>query len=636
MTRTDKDYVANLPPATRSRGRQLQRLYGRTTSLRSVIDMQDIEPSQRRQSLLEALIQFMDTLHEEADVTLARSFYACLARLYAGKPDVLEPLQAWIRSELDQEYFLPFLASTETGVGYDLSTPETQPQTSQPSASSTATKQSSTPPVGMSMSNGSEASVSSHSMDFSSINVSLTDISDAPAYDAQSKYVKSKRDLLFLVALELSNGSPGFIIQRSFKEMELLDQSLHKLFPQAGSSTFPRALLPSTAHKTSDTLTRELEGYFNHLLSDHRYAPSSPVQDFFQKERSGPAQPGMSLWDLGRNASRASKTIAKGGENVMHGVGNVLNGFKPAGEMPRFMRLGSAVESALPFQPTDSPRRSGSLDSSRSGYTHLKPDDPANRSSLSVDSQPRRSIEPAAHTVQPKPSNSAPNIPKMHPMHRTSSSSSHGHSKTSKSKREHLEPHQPTRPHHHDTRPVELTAVDLDHIISSALAVLEEAYLLSNNHWSFKRGLLKVIETVVRNSYIGLIGAAFLEGLHTLNAETFATRIDQSAGFLPRPTYIHTDPYAAAFDTPSGPVVHGMHLVVNKRQSAPLSRKKKLKLRPNDCCWRRRQKVSSLRWERMVRAVQCCDCRLQLKSLSLSLADSHSGGVGSVARNPAG
>lgn len=553
------EYIQKLEPALKARGRMLERLYGRTTSLHQMLASGAIPPDRMRQDAMEGLLQFIDTLREDwADRTLTTTLHACLARMHRRQATAFEPLQRWIEMQLDASHFRPFVKLAEANEGFDLTSsaastadtssprPSFDVDASTPTVPSTSTTKGA---AGMSLPNESVDSVSSANVDFSAIGVTLTDISEPEAYDASTQRVKAKRHLAFLVALEPSTGAPGYVLMRSFTEIERMDLTLTKLFPTAGSSAaFPRALLPSPNHKTSDMLCRELEGYLRHLLSNNYYGPSEPVQDFFQKERSGPAQPGMSLWDLGKNAQRASKSIAKSGDAVLTGVGTVLNGFKPPAEVPRFMRLGSAVDAALPpvqSQPVPSSSASSSPRASTSVDTSPRVSEDKPKSNLGPHRAPTAGAAGAA---------AAESNPKASLNERRPSSSSAAGTASSASSRQaqplkmsasadgrprapvkgevassHTQQQQQHKrsssQHHRDRRPVFLTAADLDHIISSALTVLEEAYLLSNSQWSFKRGLLKVIETVVRTSYLGLLGAAFLEALHTLNVEEFAERI---------------------------------------------------------------------------------------------------------------
>lgn len=563
-----QDYLEGLEGAPKTRGRLLERMYGRTMSIHKMLAAQSSDPPRQRQDALEMLAQFVESLKEFwTDAALASVLYACMSRIHRKDVQAFVPLQLWIQDQLDVRYFRPFIRSVESDEGMDLtsSTPvppqekrgggggggsgnlsrtssltkkpaapydqrAAPPATTHPAHSKPKARQQSdhsTHSTGMSHSNASETSIAS-SFDLSTINVQLTDISEPSAYDPSTQRVKNKRELTFFVALELTSGAPGYIIQRSFKEMESLDNQLTKLFPDAGSLAFPRAMLPSPNFKTSDLLTRELEGFLNHLLSDHRYAPSMPVQEFFQKERAGAAAPGMSLWDLGKNAHRASQTIAKGGDAVLNQVGSVFSGFKNPAEVPKYIARsgsGSSGQDEQHYQQLQSaPSHPGShalnTATSRSSENTSRVASP--RTSLEVpravhsspdvrrqapSSNPSKPSSLASETSPRPSSESLPNVERNASATASSASRQHGRKSSSSSK------------------PVRLTPNDMDHIISSALAVLEEAYLLTNGQWSFKRGLLKVIETVVRNSYAGLIGAAFLETIHSINTESSAEQI---------------------------------------------------------------------------------------------------------------
>ena len=57
--------------------------------------------------------------------------------------------------------------------------------------------------------------------------------------------------------------------------------------------------------------------------------------------------------------------------------------------------------------------------------------------------------------------------------------------------------------------------------------MLEEAYSLANSQFSLKRAVLSVIGQILRTSHASYIKAAFLQVVHTIDADTIGRKVDE-------------------------------------------------------------------------------------------------------------
>ncbi|GAA96345.1 uncharacterized protein L969DRAFT_50831 [Mixia osmundae IAM 14324] len=202
--------------------------------------------------------------------------------------------------------------------------------------------------------------------------VSVTDVSPPSAYSS-TRQVKVKKDLSFIIAVE-AQGLPGFIIQRSFPELEKLNLRLQKALPQAGTREFPRAMLPSTNMQSTENLCIALESYLANLLRDDRYASSTPVLAFFDKERAG-AKSNVNIFgavnrSLLDTSQLASKGLTDGAKGITTGLNSVASVFTTP-----FKIAG--------IQPAAFASSSDELNSQQSNFERSMPI--AARSSLSLD-----------------------------------------------------------------------------------------------------------------------------------------------------------------------------------------------------------------------------------------------------------
>lgn len=85
--------------------------------------------------------------------------------------------------------------------------------------------------------------------------------------------------------------------------------------------------------------------------------------------------------------------------------------------------------------------------------------------------------------------------------------------------------------------PAQLSAIEFSSVLSFAMAILEEAYELSDGAWNLRRGILRVLETVLRTSYAGVIRAAMAKLVQSVSEEEFyVSQIDKlRESFWPPP-----------------------------------------------------------------------------------------------------
>jgi hypothetical protein len=66
-----------------------------------------------------------------------------------------------------------------------------------------------------------------------------------------------------------------------------------------------------------------------------------------------------------------------------------------------------------------------------------------------------------------------------------------------------------------------LTPVEFNNVLSFAMAILEEAYDLVDSTWNLKRGILKMLETILRTSYANVIKAGMTKLVTAASQEEF-------------------------------------------------------------------------------------------------------------------
>lgn len=337
--------------------------------------------------------------------------------------------------------------------------------------------------------NGAVLSIGRQSGGSDQLEVSVTDVSP----NAEVSGPVDPRTLELMVAVEgLAAAGGGFVLMRTFAEFERLDADLRRALP--GPRRVP---LPSARGKTSATICRDVERYIVAVLSDALHVSSAPVQAFFDKTKAGApvAAIRMRMAGLGPNAlfSGLQKSIASG-------VGAVGKGAKSLQLPARSSSPFSAGQEPLNRSPTRA-TAAGDVD----GYLSRSREQgrSSQRNSWSETSQPASQSQP-----------------QQQPQMTTGSGPQSGSASANSSDRSSREKQVPSPPVE-----AELSAKDLNDMLAAIFAVADEALNLTGG-WSLRRGMLRVLEQIVRTQYSGTIISTFNHAAHSLNSESIADWIE--------------------------------------------------------------------------------------------------------------
>ncbi|SNX83443.1 uncharacterized protein MEPE_02150 [Melanopsichium pennsylvanicum] len=280
----------------------------------------------------------------------------------------------------------------------------------------------------------------------------------------------------------------GFILVRRWHEFEAMDIEIQR--QPRSSSPLPR--LPVVKGRRSAEMCRLLEGYIFELLTPANRPQIGVVQGarkFFDRTRAG-----ASAEDL-RKKGGVGGFLGGVGKGLVSGVGMV--GKQAA-------KTGNAGVQALSTAPTGarsvdedtaSPLRSNAtqFDASSGPGIARTPDPMSARftpSSPAIDSASGTTSAFVSRTNSPSPSPSSrrPGNTSAPPSTRATS---------------------------------QLSSKHLDMLLSSIFAVADEAFNLQGG-WTLRRGMLRVLEQVVRTTYASSIVAGFNNSAAGLNVDNFA------------------------------------------------------------------------------------------------------------------
>ncbi|KAJ1028800.1 hypothetical protein NDA16_001965 [Ustilago loliicola] len=325
--------------------------------------------------------------------------------------------------------------------------------------------------------------------------ISVTDIS-ANAESNRSVDLRTFEVMISVEGAADAAGSitspDGFVLVRRWHEFEQMDIEIQR--QPRSSNPLPR--LPTVKGRRSAEVCRMLEAYVYDLLLPGNRAQLANVPGatrFFDRTRAG-----ASAEDLRRKGGPGA-FLGGIGKGIVSGVGMVGKQAAKAGgtgmqalSTPTGIRNGGGDASA----EGPSPLRSGST----SEAAVRTPEAMATRfvpSSPIVDSVSSTTSAFVSRTNSPSPS------PSRRP--RDGTSTDHLSSGTSPSKR----------------TASELSARHLDMLLSSIFAVADEAFNLQGG-WTLRRGMLRVLEQVVRTTYASSIVAGFNNSAAGLNVDNFA------------------------------------------------------------------------------------------------------------------
>ncbi|GAC96526.1 hypothetical protein PHSY_004106 [Pseudozyma hubeiensis SY62] len=318
----------------------------------------------------------------------------------------------------------------------------------------------------------------------SSTVVSVTDIS-ANAESARPVDVRTFEVMISVEGVsdpsDATHSPDGFVLVRRWHEFEQMDVEIQR--QPRSSNPLPR--LPVVKGRRSVEVCRLLEGYLSELLGSRaQLAGIAGAKRFFDRTRAG-----ATAEDLRRKGGPGA-FLGGIGKGIVSGVGMV--GKQAA-------KTGATGMQAL--STTTGMRNDVSTD----GATP-----PQSGPALEAPTTIGRSPDPASQT------RFVPHSPNMESASSTTSAfvSRTNSPSTSPSRR-------PPQASPSAGAKSELTARQLDMILSSIFAVADEAFNLQGG-WTLRRGMLRVLEQVVRTTYATSIVSGFNNSAASLNVDNFA------------------------------------------------------------------------------------------------------------------
>ncbi|KAJ9478473.1 PXA domain-containing protein [Pseudozyma hubeiensis] len=314
--------------------------------------------------------------------------------------------------------------------------------------------------------------------------VSVTDISA----NAESPRLVDVRTFEVMISVEgvsdpsdATHSPDGFVLVRRWHEFEQMDVEIQR--QPRSSNPLPR--LPVVKGRRSVEVCRLLEGYLSELLGSRAQLAGIPgAKRFFDRTRAG-----ATAEDLRRKGGPGA-FLGGIGKGIVSGVGMV--GKQAAKTGATGMQALSTTTGMRNDVSTDgaTPPRSGTA--SDAPVTIGRSPDPASQTRF-VPHSPH--IDSASSTTSAFVSRT--NSPSSSPSRRPPQASPSAGAKS------------------------ELTARQLDMILSSIFAVADEAFNLQGG-WTLRRGMLRVLEQVVRTTYATSIVSGFNSSAASLNVDNFA------------------------------------------------------------------------------------------------------------------
>ncbi|KAN0061519.1 hypothetical protein ACQY0O_006366 [Thecaphora frezii] len=292
------------------------------------------------------------------------------------------------------------------------------------------------------------------------------------------------RSLEVMIVVEgMSNdgsSGDGFVLLRRWSEFEALDAELRRL-PRSSN---PPPRLPSCKGKSSAQFCPELEAYLQGLLASSSMMDnlaSNPVLQRFMDKNSAGA-PAEAVRERGGPAAFFGGI----GKNIVNGVGAVGKTAKTG--------LGLQSSAAVVALQRSGETGSGTMPARRPAV-----ETPA-RGALSAEG----SVAAAERGADPGVIDNGTS-----PLLGSASSDTSGF------------PSRPESPSGQKAAPTaQMSAKDLDQILSAVFAVADEAFNLQGG-WTLRRGMLRVLEQVVRTTYSSSLVSTFNEAASALNVESF-------------------------------------------------------------------------------------------------------------------
>ncbi|KNC97986.1 hypothetical protein, variant [Spizellomyces punctatus DAOM BR117] len=126
-------------------------------------------------------------------------------------------------------------------------------------------------------------------VDLRNVRINILDMT-APEKDKDEKNIFAfastpthPKSIVFIVQIERTNGSGGWMISKSYADIIALNEALRTVFPKVRKSNFPQRTRV-TGTKAREELSHELERWLNIIASDATLYESAQVQDFMKPE----------------------------------------------------------------------------------------------------------------------------------------------------------------------------------------------------------------------------------------------------------------------------------------------------------------------------------------------------------------
>lgn len=318
--------------------------------------------------------------------------------------------------------------------------------------------------------------------------VDVTDVSQTPS---QNEFVNGKT-LELMIAIE-EEGLPGWMLFRRWVEFEKLDSALQKAFPMAGTASFPRAYLPSLKFKKSSDVCALLGAYIKTLLIDPRYSDSALVTNFLKKEQTSASGRSSKLFNL----TQPGKTFTEFAQAVSDiGVNKKRLSFPG----PMKANAKSAVAPPTPPKETSRARSNDTINEVDMRTPVEEPDYSAyatvgrdsNASKGSDEEEQQLSVTSDSNAVSEDVP--AVEVPPAQMQEQTLSTPiEEAAMDNTVTPTTPITPTTPTTP----SRTVSnINDEDLNLVLNSIFSILEEAYQLSGQQWSLRRGFVGVFDYI--------------------------------------------------------------------------------------------------------------------------------------------
>ncbi|TIB99398.1 hypothetical protein E3Q18_01550 [Wallemia mellicola] len=325
------------------------------------------------------------------------------------------------------------------------------------------------------------------------------DVTDLSANAQTGDFVNGKT-LELMIAIE-EEGLPGWMLFRRWNEFEKLDNALQKAFPMAGTASFPKAYLPTLKFKKSEDICALLGAYIKTLLIDPRYSESAIVTNFLKKEQTETTAKSSKLFNL----TQPGKTFTEFAQAVSDiGVNKKRLSF------PGPMKLGENRTTVAPS--TQSKEQLGTISSEAINEVDKTPSeevDYKNYTNLGQDEKEEEEKSSSYSENDAEEENEVPSIAvaeTQEPI--VESPSSEGATNEAATPNGAATPVTPTSPSKSSRIVSNINDEDLNLVLNSIFSILEEAYQLSGQQWSLRRGFFRVLERVIRTSYSSTVRLA--------------------------------------------------------------------------------------------------------------------------------